>query len=227
MEKLDNLGSIKAPLITYDRIRMQTDGKGVTTLVIFHGCPLRCKWCINAFTCDPYAKRKQITPEELYNEVKIDELYFLSTGGGITFGGGEPLLYPDFLLKFREICGKEWHLCAETSLWVPFQNVSKAAECIDMFYIDCKDTNPEIYESYAGRKNSLMLENLEKLLGIVGPERIIVRVPLIPDFNTDEDREKSLEKLKAMGIKNFDLFNYLTHEEIKQLKQNQKIAERN
>ncbi|MQN81994.1 radical SAM protein, partial [Prevotella copri] len=32
-----------APLICIDRHRLTIDGEGVTTLVAFHGCPLRCK----------------------------------------------------------------------------------------------------------------------------------------------------------------------------------------
>ena len=199
-----------APVVATSRIRMQTDGKGVTTLVCFHGCPLRCKWCINPFSFDPNTKYTAMTPQALYDQVKLDELYFLATGGGVTFGGGEPLLYPDFLQEFRGICGDEWHLCAETSLAVPWENVEKAAGCIDVFYIDCKDTNPDIYRRYTGRDNALMLDNLQKLVGLVGKDRIVVRLPLIPEFNTDEDRQRSKEKLSAMGITNFDLFTYRT-----------------
>lgn len=199
-----------APVVVTSRIRMQTDGKGVTTLVCFHGCPLRCKWCINPFSFDPNTKYTAMTPQALYDQVKLDELYFLATGGGVTFGGGEPLLYPDFLQEFRGICGDEWHLCAETSLAVPWENVEKAAGCIDVFYIDCKDTNPDIYRRYTGKDNALMLANLQKLVQLVGAERIVVRLPLIPEYNTDEDRQSSKEILSAMGITNFDLFAYRT-----------------
>jgi len=86
-----------APVITCDRHRIATDGVGVTTLVCFHGCPLRCKYCINPFSFAPDTRRADMTAEQLYQKVKVDELYFLATGGGITFGGGEPLLYPEFL----------------------------------------------------------------------------------------------------------------------------------
>jgi pyruvate formate lyase activating enzyme len=91
---------------------------------------------------------------------------------------------------------------------VPWENVKTAAKCIDMFYIDCKDTNPEIYRSYTGKDNSLMLENLEKLLKIIPSERIVVRVPIIPEFNTDEDRQKTKKLLSDMGITQFDFFEY-------------------
>ena len=78
---------ITAPVIISARHRMQTDGQGVTTLVCFHGCPLRCKWCINPFSFALDTKRTHMTVRELYEQIKIDELYFLATGGGVTFGG--------------------------------------------------------------------------------------------------------------------------------------------
>ena len=199
-----------APVIAVSRLRMKIDGPGITTLVCFHGCPLRCHWCINPFSFAAETKRNHMTAQQLYEQVKLDELYFLSTGGGITFGGGEPLLYPAFLQEFRQICGGEWHLCAETSLSVPWENVKQAATCIDHFYVDCKDTDPAIYRRYTGQDNSLMLENMKRLLVLVGPERITVRVPLIPDFNTEENQQRSRATLEAMGIRNFDLFTYRT-----------------
>ena len=199
-----------APIITCSRLRMQTDGKGVTTLVCFHGCPLRCRWCINAFSFAPDTKRTDMTPQQLYEQVKIDQLYFLATGGGVTFGGGEPLLYAPFLREFRRLCGAHWHLCAETSLNVPWENVVLAAESVDMFYIDCKDADPEIYRRYTGKSNETMLRNLQKLLWLVGPERIVVRLPLIPEFNTEADRQNSRRLLAQMGVTQFDFFTYRT-----------------
>jgi pyruvate formate lyase activating enzyme len=151
-----------------------------------------------------------LTPQALYEKVRIDELYFLATGGGITFGGGEPLLYSDFLQEFRKLCGPDWHLCAETSLNVPWENVATAADCIDYFYIDCKDTDPDIYHRYTSQDNARMLSNLRRLLEIAGPERITVRIPLIPEFNTKEDQIRGQKLLQSMGVVNFDLFTYRT-----------------
>ena len=85
---------ITAPIVTFARHRLQTDGRGVTTLVCFYGCPLRCKMCLNPFTFSPDTNIETLTAAELYERVKLDELYFLATNGGVTFGGGEPLLYP-------------------------------------------------------------------------------------------------------------------------------------
>lgn len=202
--------AVTAPVITFSRLRMTTDGEGVTTLVIFHDCPLRCKYCLNPFSFAPDTKREDLTPEQLYDKVKIDDLYFVATGGGVTFGGGEPLLRADFLKEFRALCGDRWHLCAETSLNVPRETVLTAAECMDMFYVDCKDTNPEIYKAYTGIQNAQMLENLRTLISLAGTERVVVRVPLIPGYNTESDRERSRSLLESMGVTQFDFFTYKT-----------------
>lgn len=202
------MADFAAPIAACSRHRMLVDGQGVRTLVCFHGCPLRCHWCINPFTLDANTQADSMTPQTLHEKVRIDELYFLATGGGVTFGGGEPLLYSDFLMQFRQICGSNWHLCAETSLNVPWENVAKAAACIDHFYIDCKDTNPAIYRRYTGQDNARMLSNLQRLLAIVGPARTTVRVPLIPNFNTEQDQIRSRDLLQSLGVVNFDLFTY-------------------
>ena len=199
-----------APIVTWDRHRMQQDGRGITTLVCFHSCTLRCRYCLNPFALSPDTKVNLMTPQQLYERVRIDDLYFVSTGGGVTFGGGEPLLYPDFIVQFRQLCGKRWHICAETALNVPWENVEKAAQSIDVFYIDCKDMNPEIYRNYTGADNARFTENLQRLVKCIPPERIVVRLPLIPGFNTEADRDRSKAQLAPLGITNFDLFTYIT-----------------
>ncbi len=203
---------IKAPIIGISRHRLATDGKGVTTLVGFFGCPLRCRYCLNPHSFTENTKRTVMTPRELYERVKIDQLYFLASGGGVTFGGGEPLLYADFLRSFRVLCGDQWRLCAETSLSVPREAVRTAAAVIDEFIIDCKDTDSDIYRRYTGQENRTMLDNLEFLLTLVPTEKVVLRLPLIPDFNDEAQREKSRERLASMGVTRFDCFSYMKKE---------------
>ena len=197
-----------APIIGISRHRLATDGCGVTTLVGFHGCPLRCRYCLNPHSFAEDTKRTVMTPEELYERVKIDQLYFLASGGGVTFGGGEPLLYADFLRRFRALCGEHWHLCAETSLSVPWGSVQMATAVIDEFIIDCKDTDADIYRRYTGGDNALMLDNLARLVKLISSDRIVVRLPLIPDYNNEDARAKSRARLEAMGVTRFDCFTY-------------------
>lgn len=198
----------KAPFIAISRHRIQTDGDGVTTLCGFFGCPLRCKYCINPHSFSKNTKIIRLSPQELYDRVKIDNLYFVATDGGVTFGGGEPLLYADFIAKFRTLCGEKWRLCAETSLNVPRQFVEDAAKVIDYFYVDIKDTNPIIYRAYTGKDNKNALDNLALLLSLVSSDRVTVRLPLIQGYNTNADRENSKKLLSDMGVTKFDLFEY-------------------
>ena len=76
------------PVFGIKRHRMTTDGTGVSTLVGAYGCPLKCRYCLNPLAWNPETLKKCIpmSPETLYEKVKIDALYFLATGGGITFG---------------------------------------------------------------------------------------------------------------------------------------------
>ena len=197
-----------AKIFGISRHRLTTDGEGVTTLVAFNGCPLRCKYCLNK-TCWDAAKGRDYTPEILFEEVKIDQLYFLATHGGVTFGGGEPLLQVEFIKAFRELCGSQWQILVETSLNVPFENVQAIDPILDGYIVDIKDMNPEIYQGYTGKENTVVLANLEWLLKQGDPNRIMVRVPHIPDFNAEEDVAKSIERLKAMGVIKIDEFNYI------------------
>ena len=196
------------PVWAISRLRMVTDGSGVTTLVTAQGCPLRCRYCLNPVSWNGEATPAFLTPEELYEKVRIDDLYFQATGGGVTFGGGEPLLYPDYIADFRALCPKEWKLRAETSLHVPPENLEKVMDAVDEFFVDIKDMNPAIYESYTGKTNRLIYDNLTYLLASVEPGRIVVRVPLIPGFNTETDVESSLTVLRGMGAERFDPFRY-------------------
>ena len=80
---------------------------------------------------------------------------------------------------------------AETSLHVPFETVQETNDpSLDGYIVDIKDMNPDIYKAYTGKDNPLVLKNLEWILQHGDPKRIKVRVPHIPEFNTDEDVEK-------------------------------------
>lgn len=199
--------NVTFPLMAVSRLRMLTDGEGVTTLVAAGGCPLRCKYCLNPQSLEA-PKVRPVTPQTLYDAVKIDDLYFRATGGGVVFGGGEPLNHPKFIAEFRKLCGDSWRLLAETSLNVPAENVAIAAEVIDEFIVDIKDMDPDIYHRYTGQDNARVKANLRQLVDRIGPERILVRVPLIPDYNTDADRDRSVAALTAMGLTRFDRFEY-------------------
>lgn len=202
---------LMAPIIGIQRHRLKSDGEGVTTLVGFHGCPLSCKQCLNPQCKDNTNSEMLITTEKLYQLVKVDDLYFQATGGGVTFGGGEPLCYPKFITEFHELCKDDgWNLRVETSLNVRQEAIKEVLPCINEFIVDIKDMNPDIYKAYTGMDNKLVKDNLRMLVEQGAADKILLRIPSIEGFNTDEDIRKSKIELKEIGLEKLDCFSYET-----------------
>ena len=40
-------------------------------------------------------------------------------------------------------------------------------------------------------------------------DRIVIRIPLIPQYNTPEDQTRSQQALEELGFVNFDVFEYI------------------
>ncbi|MBR2025017.1 MAG: radical SAM protein, partial [Clostridia bacterium] len=152
---------MNANILSVNRMRFGTDGEGVRTLVGFCGCPLRCKYCFNKTSWNGTAKGRICSPEMLLEKVRVDNLYFLSSGGGITFGGGEPLLHSDFICEFIKLSPQGWTFNVETSLHVDFENIEKIALYIDLFIVDIKSMDSDIYFQYTGGNSELVKNNLE------------------------------------------------------------------
>lgn len=208
---------MKAPIFAISRLRMGTDGSGITTLVTFMGCPLKCKYCLNqkcheaVYEADGKTLRNGImllTPQELYDLVKIDNIYFQSTGGGICFGGGEPTLYKDFIVEFKKICGDKWKITLETSLRCSYNTIKDLSPVVDHWIVDIKSMNPYIYEEYTGVMSGI-LQHLSSIQKLVPQEKITVKVPHIPGFNDDEDLDSDIDEIKRRyGFENTVRTNY-------------------
>lgn len=197
---------VEAPIMGIERHRMNVDGKGITTLVLFPGCPLHCKYCIND-NCH-IINNETISTVRLYNYAKQDALYYMATGGGICFGGGEPLLWSDFIYDFCKMIPPTWKITIETSLHVEFDYWKHIAALMDLFIIDIKTLDADIYHKYTGGSLNLVLSNLINLKQYVNTDKIIVRVPQIPSFTNKNDQEATINELRQLGFKNIDCFEY-------------------
>lgn len=203
----------------HSRFRMATDGMGVSTLVVFSGCPLYCKYCINQechedlifipdFLKPPsykegcydekhrytnvHSTRASYEPDELLEVLRKDEIYYLMTEGGVVFGGGEPLLYSEFIHEVCQRADKRWKKRIETSLNMPWENVELLVDDLDEWIIDIKDIDPVVYKEYTGFDNKNVIDNLLRLRDKLKPEMLRIRVPRIRGYNTDEQVEKSV-----------------------------------
>ena len=191
---------IKIPLHAISRLRPGTDGKGVRTLVVVRGCTLRCQYCLNPLSWAEGRVPKRMSPEELYRTVKIDDIYFRATNGGITFGGGEPALYADFIVDFVNKYCNRWHVDMQTALNVPYRNIERLIPVIDHFWIDIKSWNPETYEKYTGLDNRQVVANMN-ILKERCPGKVTVKIPLIPGFNDEDEQLKTARIMETFGFK--------------------------
>lgn len=197
-----------------NRHRMTVDGKGVTALVGLFGCPLKCKLCINKNVLSEN-KFRRMTPEMLWNELSIDYCYYLASGGGITFGGGESLLHAGAIIEFVKILPPGVSVNLETSLNAPIsdklflETVDSVLETGGELIIDIKSLDKDIYKSYTGLDNGKVLRRLEMLLEKGDQDKCQIRVPVIPDVKDKSIAESEAASIEKMGFNNIDLFNYI------------------
>lgn len=201
-------------IININRHRLSVDGYGITTLIILLGCPLRCEYCINKKAL--LRPAKQMETSELLSSILIDYCYFVATDGGITFGGGEPLLQPDGIVEVINNLPPKVAVNIETSLNIQHSTIEKilATKLGNKvnWIIDIKTIDSKIYTDYTGLSNSQVINNLKELASKGLQDRCIVRVPLIPGYNDESDITKSIEFLNTLGYYNIDKFTYILKE---------------
>lgn len=196
----------KAEIMGINRHRMGTDGKGISTLITFYGCPLNCKYCLNPQCKSESTPCTYIEPNDLVNLLMVDDIYFKSTGGGIVFGGGEPLLNAEYIKEVCDLVPLQWKIRIETSLNVKWDKIELLLPYIDQWIIDIKDSNTEIYKNYTGADNLKVYDNVLRLSHKTGKEKLLIRIPKIPNYNTEKNIQESVKLYSNLG--NIDIFNY-------------------
>ncbi len=205
-------------IMTVSRLRMGTDGNGVSTLVTFFDCPLHCKYCINDICHEiEYGEvpRAVYTPEELIRTLEKDDIYYRMSGGGVVFGGGEPLLQSAFIHEVCQIMPSGWKRGIETSLNVSWHYVEPIISDIDEWIIDIKDMNREIYKKYTGKDNENVINNMIRLRKLIDKSKFRIRVPKIPGFNDNDNINNSVERVRNLLHVEAESFDYMVIPEIR------------
>jgi pyruvate formate lyase activating enzyme len=149
---------------------------------------------------------REVTAQEVMKEIEKDKIFFDESGGGITCSGGEPLMQLDFLeALLKEIGKKNIHVTLDTSGYVPFEDLDRISDKVDLFLYDLKIIDDEKHEKYTGVSNRLILNNLRKLAE--GEKSIAVRIPLVSGINDDDqsihmfvDFLQSLKNIKQINV---------------------------
>ena len=177
-------------------------GCGVCTEVCEHSAAcILCGECVD--NCPADARRlygRKYTVDELYEIISADADFYRATGGGVTFSGGECMLYPEFLAQFAEKCTKNGiSVAVDTAGNVPWSAFEAILPHVSLFLYDIKALDPDLHKKGTGADNGLILENLEKLLG-AGRE-VIIRTPVIPAYNDGAELERIKVYCAEQGLR--------------------------
>ena len=169
------------------------DGPGIRTIVFLKGCYLRCRWCCNPESQEYKIQEltlagktktvgRDVTVEEVMDEVRKDDRYYRRSGGGITLSGGECMGQPEFaeaLLRATHEYG--YSTAIETTACATREVVAKLLPHVDHFLMDIKHMDSAKHKEFTTQPNELILENAKYIAE--NARHLIIRVPVVPTFN--------------------------------------------
>ncbi|WP_084703510.1 [formate-C-acetyltransferase]-activating enzyme [Necropsobacter rosorum] len=211
------------------------DGNGIRTVVFFKGCPHICPWCANPESISPHRQliRRQskcirnavctnnpdecpsgalewigynISLNKLIEQLLRDEIFYRTSGGGVTLSGGEVLLQAKFarnLLKELKTLGI--HTAIETAGDYHFADFAEVVKYCDEVLFDFKIMDETQAKQLLHIHLHRVLNNFTKLYQL--GTRLIPRLPLIPHYTLSRenitkvlDFLRPFEKIKEIHI---------------------------
>lgn len=179
------------------RAAEKIDGVTVLTQASIQSCPNGLlRWCAVEYT-----------PEELVQKLMKNQAILNSSGGGVTFSGGEPLSQPEFLVRCLQLLSDKIDCAIQTSGYAPADVFNSVLSLADRFLFDIKIVDEAKHLHYTGVSNARILENFELLVSSNVP--FVVRTPLIPGVtDTPENLSDIAKQLMKHGIHNIELLPY-------------------
>ena len=153
---------------------------------------------------------KNYSPDQLVELLLRDKAYYETSGGGITFSGGEPLMHMSYLEKVcSQLKENLIHLAVQTSGYFNYRLFKeKIQPFVDLIYFDIKIMDRQKHFDYTGKFNDIILENLDHLL-IEKRQKIIVRTPLVPGITDTQANLKAIKShLLNLHIDGYELLAY-------------------
>ncbi len=162
-------------------------------------CCTVCGTCVE--TCTESAQEYigyDMDADDLMPLLLADRPFYESSGGGVTFSGGEPTRQPEFLLEIlARLKSERIHTAIETCGHFNTNLLPELISAVDLFLFDFKHHDPETHRRYTGVSNDTIMANLQQLISTAA-DKLIMRIPLIPEFNTDNH---SIETMSAFLAK--------------------------
>lgn len=150
----------------------------------------QCQVCGKCCTACPAGVRelvaKEMKVDEVMSEIEKDVIFYDESGGGVTFTGGEAVMQTSFLQELLKECRKrEIHTAVETCGFFKLEILQTISVNVNLFLYDLKIIDSQKHQRFTGVPNQLIIENLRWLAE--HHPRVVVRVPIIPGVNADEE----------------------------------------
>lgn len=149
------------------------------------GC-IHCGKCVEA--CLHSARKmagREMTSEEVVQEVLKDKVFYGDTGG-VTVSGGEALMQPEFLLEILQKCKfEDIHTVLDSTAFCHPEIFKKIIPYVDLAYVDMKCILPDIHEKLMAVKNDWILENIRYM--DENGYAFHIRMPIIPGYNDSDE----------------------------------------
>ncbi|MFV0574206.1 MAG: glycyl-radical enzyme activating protein [Vibrio sp.] len=127
----------------------------------------------------------------LFDTLMKDKAFYDQSQGGVTFSGGEPLMQPQLVHDLaKKLHQHQVSTAVESCMHVPWKNVEQVAPYIDCWLTDLKHTNDEKFQQWAKGSLKRIKSNFRKLAPIA--KRIVIRVPVVPNFNDTMEELKDI-----------------------------------
>ena len=157
----------------------------------------KCKRCLKCVEVCPNKAResltKVITSKEVLEEVIKDIPFYHRSNGGVTLSGGDPLIQIDFVSEILRLCKERGiHTAIETSGFADWDDFLKILKYTDFIFFDIKHMDSKKHKYGTGVSNEKILENIRKVSNL--GKNIIIRIPVIPNFNDSEESIKDTVK---------------------------------
>jgi len=178
-----------------------------------------CMACVDVCYVGAMAPFAKIyTVDELFREIARDQSYY-GEDGGVTIGGGEATLHPEFTWEFIRKCKKAYiHTALDTCGYIDTETGMKCLEEADLTLYDIKGLAPETHKAGTGVDNALILKNL-RYRDSLGKD-IIIRLPLIPGY-TDSIENLKQEAELISGLKTVSRIDIIPFHKYAELKYRQ------
>lgn len=136
----------------------------------------------------------EMSLDEVFDTVCLDEVFYKNSGGGVTLSGGEVTMHADAASKLLRRCkARGISTAIETCGFCAFSELEKLLPYVDYYLYDIKLMDGERHREYTGQPNAVVHDNLRRL-GKLG-KTIIIRIPFIPTVNDSEENLRQTAEL--------------------------------